>query len=1063
MELPLSLHSVTLLTSLLHVHVLFLICTSILRFQTADCHKKLGNETDRLALLEFKAKIGNDPYGILSSWNGSLNFCKWQGVTCSRKHQRVTSLNLQGLSLSGVISPSVGNLTFLRFLNLGFNELNGEIPPETSHLFRLRYINLTDNALKGEIPINISYCSELKTLDLSNNRLVGKIPSEIGSLKKLLFLALYKNNLTGEIPRSLGNLSSLQGISISYNKLRGNIPNELGRLKSLRFFLITVNNLTGTVPSSIYNISSMTLLSLTQNQLKGSVPPNIGLTLPNLQVFQNGLNQFHGTIPISLANASQLEIFSIPGNFFTGEVPTNVGDLNSLRLLNLEDNFLGNNTSSQDLSFLAPLSNCSNLRKLSFAGNNFGGVLPSSISNMSSLFVLNLGTNQISGKIPAAIGNLVNLYQLGMEENLFSGPIPISLGKNQQQQMLYLHTNKLSGEIPASLGNISQLYHLLLYRNKLEGNIPSSLGHCTNLHLLDAAENNLTGIIPQQIIGMSSLSLTLNLSHNSLIGPIPLEVGKLTKIVELDISDNKLSGEIPKSIGDCLSLEILNMQGNFLQGPIPLSIGSLRGLQLLDLSRNKLSGNISKELEKLLFLQYLNLSFNNLSGEVPRKGVFSNLNTISLIGNNDLCGGIPKLKLPVCPVKQMKHRSSIVRILATTLSSIALSVTVAFFSLFYWRKSRKSPPSTPFLAVSLPRISYNELLQATGGFSSNNLIGQGSFGSVYRGSLTQQGERLVAVKVLNLQQHEASKSFIAECKVLRNVKHRNLVKVLTYCSSIDFKGNDFKALVFDFMAKGSLEMWLHPRENNGNDQSRSLNLLQRLQIAIDVASALHYLHDDCEIPIIHCDLKPSNILLDDEMTAHVSDFGLARLWSKTADTSSQGETSSIGMKGTIGYMAPEYGVGNAATTSGDTYSFGIILLEIFTGKRPTDEVFANGLNLHNFVKTKLPGRVDQIVDAILLTSGDIGTTTNNMDDNDQEEITIESLRVEGGSVKNCLVSVLKIGVACSEELPEDRMNMKNAARKLNVIKDSFLRARNPRDRRKTNPQIASKSSTRAYH
>ncbi|KDP44807.1 hypothetical protein JCGZ_01307 [Jatropha curcas] len=1032
MEHPARAHLVTLFTLVLHVHVhvLFLTCTSILFLQTTYCVSTLGNETDRLGLLEFKAKIGSDPYGILSSWNDSLSFCKWQGVTCSPKHQRVTSLELQGLSLSGSISPWVGNLTFLRFLNLAVNEVHGEIPQELGRLYRLRHINLTKNALTGEIPINLSYCSELKILDLSNNRLVGKILPELGSLKKLVLLRLYINNLTGEIPQSVGNLSSLQVISVGSNNLRGYIPNELGRLTSLTFISIIINNLNGTVPSSIYNISSITLLSFTQNQLKDSLPPNIGLTLPNLRVFQNGVNQFYGAIPISLANASHLEMFDISSNSFTGEVPTSFGDLKSLRHLNLGRNFLGNNT-SQDLSFVTSLRNCSNLQKLYFDVNNFGGVLPSSISNMSSLFALTLGGNQISGKIPADIGNLVNLYVLGMEVNLFSGSLPLSLGKNQQLQILYLHTNKLSGQIPASLGNISQLCHLLLFKNKLEGNIPSSLGHCINLHYLDLAENNLTGTITQEIIGLSSLSLVLNLSHNTLIGPIPQEVSKLKNIGTIDVSENKLSGEIPEAIGDCLSLEILYMQGNFLQGPVPLSIASLRGLQFLDLSRNKLMGKIPKELEKLLFLQSLNLSYNNLSDEVPRKGVFSNVSAISLIGNNNLCGGIPKLKLPVCPVKQKKHRSPIVIILATTLSSVAFFVTVTFFSLFYWRKSRKSPSPTPLIVDRLPRISYKELLQATGGFFSDNLIGQGSFGSVYRGNLDQQGQRLVAVKVLNLQQHEASKSFIAECKILRNIRHRNLVKVLTYCSSFDFKGNDFKALVFDFMANGNLEMWLHPRENKSNDQPRSLNLLQRLQIAIDVASALHYLHDSCEIPIIHCDLKPSNILLDGDMTAHVGDFGLARLWSKTANTSFQGQTSSIGMKGTIGYMAPEYGVGNAATTSGDTYSFGIIMLEMFTGKRPTDEVFTNGLNLHKFVKTKLPEQVNQVMDPILFPAGNTGIASNSVDDNDEENIqkcniSIENLRVEEGNLEKCIVSVLKIGVACSEELPEDRMNMRDA-------------------------------------
>ncbi|XP_065624948.1 probable LRR receptor-like serine/threonine-protein kinase At3g47570 [Quercus suber] len=290
---------------------------------------------------------------------------------------------------------------------------------------------------------------------------------------------------------------------------------------------------------------------------------------------------------------------------------------------------------------------------------------------------------------------------------------------------------------------------------------------------------------------------------------------------------------------------------------------------------------------------------------------------------------------------------------------------------------------------------------------------------------------------------------MAECNALRNIRHRNLVKILTCCSSMDYNGNQFKALVFEFMTNGSLDIWLHHKRDNEN-QSSNLSLLQRLNIAIDVASAIYYLHNHSAQPIIHCDLKPSNILLDDDMVAHVSDFGLARLL-PTIDDSSQKQSSTIGIKGSIGYAAPEYGMGGEASTKGDVYSYGIFLLEMFLRKRPTDEMFKDGLNLHNFAKMALPERLVQIVDPILLPREVEETQTstlareyNNENEiqTDEETLDIVNLCQIDASVHKCLVSVLEIGLACSMESPKERMNMEEVTREIHLIKNAFLGSKN---------------------
>ncbi|XXG80564.1 hypothetical protein AAC387_Pa09g1400 [Persea americana] len=169
------------------------------------------------------------------------------------------------------------------------------------------------------------------------------------------------------------------------------------------------------------------------------------------------------------------------------------------------------------------------------------------------------------------------------------------------------------------------------------------------------------------------------------------------------------------------------------------------------------------------------------------------------------------------------------------------------------------------------------------------------------------------------------------------------------------------------MSNGNLQQWLHA-DINEQHQFKNLSLIQRLNIAVDVASTLNYLHNSCKKPIVHCDLKPSNVLLDDNMNAHVGDFGLARFLFEATSNYSRSHTKSSSIRGTIGYVAPEYGMGSKVSTFGDIYSYGILLLEIFTGKKPTDEIFNESLSLHQFAKTALPERVMEIIDQSLLSA-----------------------------------------------------------------------------------------------
>ncbi|XP_057796934.1 receptor kinase-like protein Xa21 [Salvia miltiorrhiza] len=703
-----------------------------------------------------------------------------------------------------------------------------------------------------------------------------------------------------------------------------------------------------------------------------------------------------GAIPNSISNCSQLTVLALENNKFSGYIPTHLGNLRLLQVLSL----FGNNlTQAPSSSFITSLTNCSFLTYLSISENPLYGVIPASVGNLSSSLRTFTAKNcKFSGNIPVEIGNLSNLVTLVFEANELSGNIPLTIRYLHKLQGLYLVDNMLEGSIPHAICDLFSLNTLVMSQNQFSGSIPKCLGDVSSLRNIFLDSNMLNSSIPSSLWGLKDLN-SLGLSSNSLNGFLPQEISNLGAAIYINLAMNQLSGSIPSTIGKLQSLVNLSLANNRLEGSIPMTVGSMISLATLDLSYNNLSGSIPKSLEALQHLEYFNVSFNSLSGEIPNGGSFRNFTMDCFKGNEALCG-IPKFHVQICsPISNHRSKRKKVERASFIVFGVVAFISVVYLAFIIVRNKRKDKTTREvdkLISIVPERISYYELLQATKKFDESNLLGTGSSCSVYK-EILNNGKDIV-VKVFNMHLEGISRIFDVECEILRSIRHRNLTSVISSCSN-----EEFKALVLEYMPKGNLENWLY-------FHNYCLNVTERLNIMIDVASALEYLHHGYSTPIVHSDLKPSNVLLDEDMVAHVSDFGIAKL---LCDGDSFVLTNTLA---TLGYIAPEYGSEGLVSTRCDVYSYGVMLIETFTRKRPTDDMFCGDTSLKRWVELSLPEIPNEVIDANLV-------------------MNLEEKQID----KNlqCVSSILELALKCSADSPRDRINMKQAHAELQKIKRRF--------------------------
>lgn len=956
-----------------------------------------------------QSKASSGGLGV-SDWGAedpsSSDYCKWPGVTCDSA--TITKVDIQGRGLSSPLPTIICRLPNLTELVLQNNSYNESFPEAvfSDCGSKLQVLDLSYNHFWGDLPgIGWSNLSGLIHLDLNHNNFTGQLPASIGNeLLGLQYLSIWSNGFTGVVPRELGNLTELRNLTISWNPFTSSgqeLPQELRNLKKLSWFTCAACHLVGGFPTWLSELDSIQYLDLSSNQLNGSLPKEV-FKWPNIQKLELYFNSFTGSIPSTISQLTTLTDLDLSCNFLEGPIPAGLDKLTNLAVLNLWNNSLTDE-------------------------------IPWGLGNLTSLRIFQLFNNSLTGIIPQTLGKGGSLFIFDVSGNSLHGPVPPHLCDGKALTKLIFFNNSISGTIPEAYGSCTTLIRVRIRQNQLSGPVPEGLWGLPKLTFLELYDNNLTGSISPNIRYATQLT-QVKIFGNSFSGSLPDSFGNLPLLQTLDVSGNALTGPIPGSLHNCPSLGVLNMAYNAFTGPIPDMFVSLRNLTTIYLSNNQFVGTIPASLGQLSnVLSFLNLAHNNLSGRVPSSlaSLRFSLETFD-VSYNDLSGDLPfelggafseksfEGNKNLCIEQNCEggRRSGRGAWIAGTLLAALAALTLVTCLLFKKKSDYLRMRQGSFLKperwtlIPFEKVDFDEYHILTS-LDEDSVIGRGGSGQVYHVRL-ESGQSL-AVKKLWVNNGKDSQSqhshhdygFKAEIETVGKVRHSNIVKLICCCTN----ESGTSLLVYEYMPNGSLGDHLY------NKMAGFLDWSTRFKIALGAAKGLAYLHHDCIPAIVHRDVKPNNILLDSDYEARIADFGLAKVLQKQSE---KGFTIS-GVAGSVGYIAPEMGYASKVTEKSDVYSYGVVLLELLTGRKATDEEFGAGVDIVRWVTGQLGSREEVIKGSLLyFNKGHASTGARGFAHPSKEE-------------EHEMLVVLKLALRCTSAMPAQRPCMREVVEVLSEV------------------------------